>query len=751
MAGVHLQAGSVEALSDSAGFFQLRLPAKAEVLRARYLGYRPLVVALEADKNDYHLQMVSDPLGLAEVVVSATRQEVEQYRAPVVVHKISRQSLENVQAYSLAEGLSFSPGLRVENNCQNCGFTQLRINGLDGAYSQILINSRPIFSALMGVYGLELFPPEMVDRIEVVKGGGSALYGSNAIGGTVNIITQEPLANGFGLGADMLSLRGEAWQRSTSFHGSFVNNDRNAGLRVFAFERNREQWDANSDGFSELTALENLTLGLDAYWKPSARQKVKLNLFRVDEFRRGGSNFDRKPHESEIAEQLEHEIWGGGLSYELLSHDLRHQISFYTSAQQTQRASYYGGGGRPLAPGDSLRESDLLALNAYGDSDDHSLLGGMQYTFLPNEALSLTLGSELQSNRTLDEMPGYDRAIEQQVSNWGSYLQLQWNAFRRLELLAGLRLENVQVNGDYRLNDEEFINQSRFAIPAPRLNLKYRLGANLNVRASYARGFRVPQAFDEDLHIETVGGSALFIRLDPNLQTEYSNSYLLSLNYNWQDRDRQQTALLEFFRTDLQNPFVLSGQRELPNGTAVITKRNGAGAWTQGLNVEYNLAWGNKWLLQSGFTWQEARYRKEEVLWAPDAEGESPVDSVISTRKLLRTPLLYGYLNATYQPLTWLKANVSANYTGPMPLPHVIEPESEFTVIRESPDFLEVNLKLSFTLPAGKRGAWELYCGLRNLFDAYQSDFDRGAERDAGYVYGPLLPRSYFGGLRFTF
>ena len=87
------------------------------------------------------------------------------------------------------EGLAFQPGLRTETYCHACGFSQVRINGLNGAYSQILIDNRPIFSALNGVYGLEQLPSSMLARVEVVRGGGSSLYGSNAIAGTINIIT----------------------------------------------------------------------------------------------------------------------------------------------------------------------------------------------------------------------------------------------------------------------------------------------------------------------------------------------------------------------------------------------------------------------------------------------------------------------------------------------------------------------------------------------------------------------------------
>ena len=88
--------------------------------------------------------------------------------------------IENVNAQSMADVLNFQTGLRVEMSCSNCGSPQLRINGLEGQYSQILMDSRPIFSSLASVYGLEQVPTGMVDRIEVIRGGGSAIFGANA-------------------------------------------------------------------------------------------------------------------------------------------------------------------------------------------------------------------------------------------------------------------------------------------------------------------------------------------------------------------------------------------------------------------------------------------------------------------------------------------------------------------------------------------------------------------------------------------
>ena len=130
-----------------------------------------------------HFPMEEESFMTDEVVVSANRNEVSRKAAPVVVNVMSTKLFEMVNSTDLAKTLNYQSGLRVENNCQNCGFPQVRINGLEGPYSQILINSRPIISALSGVYGLEQIPVNMIERVEVVRGGGSALFGANAVGG----------------------------------------------------------------------------------------------------------------------------------------------------------------------------------------------------------------------------------------------------------------------------------------------------------------------------------------------------------------------------------------------------------------------------------------------------------------------------------------------------------------------------------------------------------------------------------------
>ena len=161
-------------VSNEEGQFEFKnLPAGKYTLRVSAVGYKTQEKAIEVNKDFtavVHFQMEEESFMTDEVVVSANRNEVSRKAAPVVVNVMSAKLFEMVNSTDLAKTLNYQSGLRVENNCQNCGFPQVRINGLEGPYSQILINSRPVISALSGVYGLEQIPVNMIERVEVVRG-----------------------------------------------------------------------------------------------------------------------------------------------------------------------------------------------------------------------------------------------------------------------------------------------------------------------------------------------------------------------------------------------------------------------------------------------------------------------------------------------------------------------------------------------------------------------------------------------------
>jgi outer membrane receptor for ferrienterochelin and colicins len=741
----------VGGITNAEGIFEvLNVPAGThwvEISSTGYVSFSDSITFREGRSVQRHFRLKPDLLNLSQTVVTGTRNRVERYNSPVIVNTIDAAVFELTQSINVADGLNFSPGLRVENNCQNCGFTQLRMNGLDGPYSQILINSRPIFSALAGVYGLEMLPANMVDRIEVVRGGGSVMYGGNAIAGTVNILTKNPVKNTFDAGINQSLIYGETSDRTINFNGSVVSEDLKKGISFFGFNRNRDNWDANGDGFSEMVALRNNTFGFDAFYALNDQSTIKLGTYYINEFRRGGNKFNLFPHQSDITEQLEHDILSTNLGYEYLSKNNRHKLNVYASLQHVNRTSYYGGGGRVLGQGDTLTPDDILAINAYGSSTDLSTITGLQYNVFLNPKMTVLLGTEYVYNDVLDEMPGYGRVIDQQVGTLGSFAELEIKPTSKLTFLVGGRFDHLNIQGNYNLAEERFTNEKNLNVFVPRMTALYNMKENLKLRASFAQGYRGPQAFDEDLHIETVGGAARFIRINPNLEVERSNSAVLSLNYDKYLGKNQMNFVLEGFYTRLTNPFIFADQQELPSGVAVIAKRNGDGATVSGINLEANYAFSSKLILQSGATLQTGVYDVEEELWAPDDPSENT--QTTTTRRLLRTPNAYGYYSLVYNPTKAMTFSYSGVLTGTMDVPHVIDAETERTVLKSTPVFFENNIKVGYAFQTSGDYKVEVFGGVQNLLNSYQEDFDLGANRDAGYVYGPIRPRTFFMGLKF--
>ena len=488
--------------TDATGHYMLKnLPAGDLVLEASMLGYKTeeKKVTTQADKLlEVNFDLEEDAVALDEVVVSATRNETSKKEAPIIVNVSSAKLFEGTSSATLAEGMNFQPGLRVENNCGNCGTTQLRINGLEGQYSQILIDSRPVFSSLAGVYGLEQLPVSMIERVEVIRGGGSALYGSSAIGGVMNIITKEPLRNFASLANTTSVLPGGKTDINTSLNASLVSDDRKAGVYLFGMLKNRDWYDRNGDGFSDIPEINAQTLGFRGYYRTGDRSRLSAEYHHIHEFRRGGNLFDRPPHEADIAEQLDHEIDGGGLRFNTFSPNYKHRWEIFASGQGIRRASYYGAQKNP---------------DAYGHTNDKTFAIGTQYTytmdrlwFMPAE---LTAGIEYNYNDLHDYYMSLDRDFTQQTHVTGGYLQNEWKT-EKLSLLVGARLDKH--------------NLMEHVVLCPRANIRYSPSEQVGLRVSYSSGYRAPQAYNEDLHIEAVGGALALIRLAKGLKPEYSHS-----------------------------------------------------------------------------------------------------------------------------------------------------------------------------------------------------------------------------------
>ena len=705
------------AVSNEEGQFEFRkLAAGKYTLRVQVMGYKTqektITVSAEAT-SVVHFQMEEVSFTTDEVVVSANRNEVSRKAAPVVVNVMSAKLFETVNSTDLAKSLNFQSGLRVENNCQNCGFPQVRINGLEGPYSQILINSRPIISALSGVYGLEQIPVNMIERVEVVRGGGSALFGANAVGGTINIITKDPINNSFQVASTMSNMNGKSWEQYMGGNVSLVAKDNSYGIALYETYRNRNPYDADGDGFSELGKLNMNTFGMRAYYRPNYFSRINVEYHTTNEFRRGGNKFNLQPHEADITEQTKHIINSGGVSYDRYWGE-KHKMSVYGSIQHTDRNSYYGA------------QKDM---NAYGKTNDLTWVVGGMYVGNMDRCLfapaTFTGGVEYQSNSLHDVMTGYHRDMQQDVRIAGGFVQNEWR-LNRWTMLVGARLDK------HNLIDHPIFS--------PRVNFLYKPSDNLQARLTYSTGFRAPQAYDEDLHVTAVGGEGVQIRLADGLREERSNSFSGSVDWSFPMGHWQSNILLEGFYTDLHHVFVLEDIGEDQNGDKIKERRNGSGAKIYGVNLDAKVAHGREAQLQLGFTVQRSRYNRAEV-WTSEGEEEQ------TTKRMPRTPDYYGYFTFTSAPLKNFDFSLSGTYTGKMIVPHMAG-YIEKSRMEHTPQFMDLNLKLNYTFVLKDHIKMQVNGGVQNIFNSFQKDLDKGEFRDAGYFYGPTQPRTYFVGIK---
>lgn len=736
-ASVLIEGTSTGTSTDDKGFFKIEnLKEKQPLLLFRAVGYLPLKKKLsDTDINqDITVQLREDNLNISEVVVSATRYGVDRREAPVIVNVLSPKLFRATQSVAMSETLNYQPGVRLENNCSNCGFSQVRLNGLEGAYSQILINSRAIFSALNSVYGLDQIPTSMIDRIEVVRSGGSALFGANAIAGTINIITKDPIENDWQIKSTNSLIDGSSWDNTIDFNTSYVDTDLMSGVTFYGMHRNRQPWDANGDGFSNITKLRNTTFGTKAFLKFTEQNKLTFDFSTINEFRRGGDRLNLIPHYTDITEMAETHSLISGLTYDHYSKDFSQKFSIYASGQLNKRDSYYGG----LAGERTLADS-LEAANSYGDTDDKSFIAGGQYTKNFDTDV-ITLGAEYNYNNMDDKIPGYQRSIAQSTNGIGTYAQYEWNPIQNLKTLIGARYDYQKVIGKYSLPNIYRESDKGFGNFSPRLTILYDINPLLQFRGGFARGFRAPQAFNEDMHVSSAGGEQMFVILGENLKSEYSNAYTASLNFTNNEGRIQTNLLVEGFLTDLKNPFtnVVTGEGE---GIIIQETRNGAGAYVYGSNVELNLAPSSLLSLQLGGTVQKSRYREDQIVYEDEESGES-----VTTDVLLRSPDAYGYLNSTWQVSGKTTLFLNGIYTGAMRLPHQMVDESY--VLKESNDFFEINARASYTFSLKKDYNIELFGGIQNIFNSFQKDLDKGPLKDPNYIYGPVMPRTFTFGVK---
>ena len=662
-------------------------------------------------------------VNLDDIVITGTKTPKRKIDSPVIINVINSNTINNVQACNLSESLSFQSGLRVETDCQTCNYTQLRINGMSGGFSQILINGRPTFGPLMGLYALEQFPSNMIDRIEIMKGGGSTLYGSSAIGGTVNVITKTPKKSTSEIEFSNSIIANQSNDYSLSANSSVVSKSKKSGLSLFVNKREREYYDNNNDNYSEIPHLNNISLGGNLFFIPTENKKLDINFSKIFEYRYGGEMIKNiAVHNAQQAEERTHNIFTGNIDYEIYLNDFNSSLISYFAYQRTDREHYTG----ILPESDSDEYTNFLVNPPYGYSNVETINTGVQFNHIfknLNSSNILTMGFDLLYDKVFDEISSYNYLINQISRDIGVFLQSDWEINERVSLLSGVRTD--------------FHNYVDKTIFSPRVSMLYKYDEKLQFRLGFGTGFRAPQALDTDLHIAFAGGGISRITISEELKKEKSNSYNLSLNFDEVRENWIAGFTIDLFYNILENSFILQpvGQDEFGE---LFEKQNGDRAVIKGFNFETRANINNQFQFESGFTIQSSNY-------------ENPVQyisEIPGIKEFIRTPKDYGYALVNYT-----KNNISSTlnyvYTGSMKIPHFAGSINQ-TVdeIKTSRSFHELSTKINQNIKV-KENSFDIYCGVKNIFNAYQNDFDIGKNRDSNYIYGPSQPRTIYIGIKY--
>ncbi len=729
---IYLENTNYGTTTDVTGHYMMvDLPEGEYTLIARMIGFKlqkKAVVLKAGETIEINFEMEEEVQRVGEVVVTGTKTFKRQTESAVIVNVLDSKTIKNVAAQTVSEALNFQPGLRMEVDCQTCNYSQLRMNGLGGAYSQILVNSRAVFSPLTGLYGLEQLPSEMVERIEVVRGGASALYGSSAIGGTVNIITKMPERNSYEITSNHSVIGGGAADFNLNGTLTALSQKRNSGVALYTSHRLRDSYDHNGDNFSEMPTLKNNSFGLNSFFRLDERQMLQLNFSSMHEYRYGGEMVPGPAYLAKQSEERTHDVLMGGADYEISSSNDKTTFILYTAGQYTTRDHFTG-----IAPDDPTELQEYNNNPPYGDSKSYTIQFGAQVNHTVADFIkgnnTFTFGTEFIVDDVFDEIETYNYLIDQNAQNLGVFLQSDWEISRKTTFLAGLRADR------HNFVDNLVVN--------PRVSMLFKPHINTQLRASWSTGFRAPQAFDADMHIAFAGGGIQTISLADDLKEERSHSLSASLNWDKPTEKHIYGITLEGFYTKLKNAFILEEIGKDDSGNSLMEKRNGGLSSVYGTTFEARANYNRIFQVEAGVTFQKSLY-DQPVAWSEQLPG---------TKEYLRTPEAYGYYTLTLTPGNRFSASLSGVYTGSMLVPHyglvgdAGTPEKD--ELFSSPDFMEMNLKLGYIFNVKRLdSSLELFGGISNMLNHYQNDFDSGKNRDSNYIYGPAKPRTFFVGLR---
>ncbi len=753
-ANVILKGTTWGAATDANGFYLIpNLPAGNYKVMAAMVGREHVVSDVQTSPGQTVVQdfrLRERPIESGEIVVTATRTPRYIEDVPVRTEVLTRQAIEDKGACSLYEALEGAPGVSVEQQCQACNFSMVRLQGLGPDHAQILIDGQPIYSGLAGVYGLQQLGTGSVDRIEIVKGAGSALYGAGAVAGAINIVTRRPSPE------PQLRLGVEVGDfESNRYHLEASGRRDNLGLTLFAERRGGDAIDQTRDGegsdevmrpdgISDRVRTDCTNAGFSVVVDTILGSDELVVTGRLlNELRQGGV-LDEDAYENPFTEGTERiltdrqeatarytrQFLRGNQVNVSLSY-ARHQRN---ATNDTYLGDYMATHGDTLPTLDEMRpylaDEDLYACNlnyVHPFFSRHRLLAGIQYS---HDALEESGKYIVVDEDDPNYAESYTSTSEKRADELGAYLQDEFALSDAVEIVGGVRYDWHESEDSFRGSGKvatEGVPPVRYDESAinPRFALKYRPLPFLTLRGSVGTGFRVPYGFSEDLHL--CSGSPRVWK-GGDLRPEKSTSFTLSADY-----EAGSVAFsASFFRTNLEDKIGFVDADPAAGSLGYTYEwKNIEDAYVQGIELTGSFALTRDLVLDADVTVNDGQYENERADWAgTEYEGDS--------RHVSRFPRYTAGMKADFTPSRWTFMLVG-DLRGPMYIDYFAD-GGEPTKIKRTDPYLIVHAKVSSRLSERLTA----FVGAKNLTGYVQPE--RHTD-DAAFMYAPVYGRIPYAGV----
>ena len=704
---VYLKNSKIGTASNENGYYKLKdIPKGNYTLVASSVGYQSKFIKITIDENQKVTQnlSLSEDNSLDEIVISGTMKPVKKLDSPVPVEVYSPTFFMKNPSPSIFESMQNVNGVRPQVNCSVCNTGDIHINGLEGAYTFVMIDGMPIVSGLSTVYGLTGIPQALIERVEIVKGPASTLYGSEAVGGIINIITKKPSSSPLFTIDSYASSWGEV---NTDIGLKYKLGKTNAllGINYFNYQN---PIDNNNDGFTDLT-LQNRISIFNKFDFERKNNRVFTVAGRYVYEDRWGGEMDWTPEfrgGTEIyGESIYTSRWETFGTYQLPTDE---KLNFQFSANGHDQNSYYG---------DTFYKADQFI--AFGQltydttfGKNHDVLMGVAYRYTNYDDNTTATGSETENDPSITHLPGV-------------FIQDEITLAPKSKLLLGARYDHNNVHG---------------SVFSPRVNYKWNSDNNEDVlRVSIGNGFRVANVFTED-HAALTGNRDVFFEDELLPETSWN----ANINYVKKIVTKNNTIINldgSIFYTHFNNKIV--ADYETDTSKIIYGNLDDGYAVSKGISLNTDINFRNGLSIIAGATLMDVSTTEEGL-----------------TERQLLTESFSGTWSISYRIKSIdLLLDYTGNIYGPMDLPLLGEndprsPTSPWYSIQN----IQATKKISNT--------FEVFGGVKNLLNftpaansILNSDnpFDVGVDTetnpelafDPAYVYAGNQGIRMFAGLRY--